>query len=121
MTNKEICLDVALKGEWIGNVRSCRLCKLYHDTRAWKECQGCFLADKKGNCGCDIIEDALDERPIEQGNKYLKKKGEEAYKILLRIPERRFTKSGWKYFKELDKLRKQIKEWGRYETKSDLT
>ena len=79
----------------------CKICKLFKNDRILR-CFPCPFANKKGIDGCyefiRIKKIVIDERTFNQ----MKKEG---LKILRNIPAKRFTKKGWKYFKEIEHLR----------------
>jgi hypothetical protein len=97
----------------------CTLCSIYSDGF---NCIGCPLSDNFGNSGCcdhDTYNDVLESLKLGSyslGSYYQNtpkcnaaftkraKYYDRIIPILEKIPERRFTPSGWRYFKEIENI-----------------
>lgn len=129
MSNKsrtiQACRDLAEKyrkpqGKDFFLAKSCNLCiihaKLVED---YLNCHGCPLAEESGLAGCSGFRSNQNARrallPTALGITYSPNKRtsvhfyrraeffERIIPLLEQIPASRFTKKGWKYFKELDR------------------
>lgn len=108
----------------------CPLCDVHGRLSLWLflTCRGCPLANESGGCGClDFRSFRIAEYSINRESESIESKSiteendsmfsgvwKKAFKcrsnffkriipILEQIPVERFTKKGWKYFKELDR------------------
>ena len=82
----------------------CPLCKIT-DRMKTADCTPCPLANKENFMGCLLFESYKDVMRRD-GYKALTKRKEfwqKTIPILKNIPAKRFTKTGWKYFEELNR------------------
>lgn len=102
------------KGKRFFEMSHCPLCDIY--TNEDKDCVGCPFSDTYGSAGCldfttsdKLWRYLLDKKSKSSKyrlNKYFIARADFFKKIipiLRKIPAKRFTPSGWTYFKELDR------------------
>lgn len=126
----QACLDLVYdyehphskKGEFF-YMGTCPLCKMYYYENEF-ECIGCILAEPNGSCGCckfasykkasRAYTKVARERTSTGNNVNLSEEVLVTFKtranffrkiipILEELPNRKFTPSGWTYFKELNR------------------
>ena len=104
----------------------CSLCRIYnirlYNINSMPPCKGCFQSDKSGEYGCESYVTYMAAFKVLKMTthgltSYMYPKDEPTYQefinranyfkkiipILEKIPARRFTPIGWKYFKEISK------------------
>ena len=96
-----------------GYYPTCKLCKLYIIQKIYPgrhNCEGCILADSNGYQGCwdsnaeYHAEFLTKKKSLLVVRKYIKL----AVPILKKLPDERFIKEGWVYFKEIESLKHEM-------------
>ena len=96
----------------VGVADNCDFCKIHIQDvnvriRLDSVCRGCPFANRRGNSGCqqfDAYKELRYEKPEDDILFRILQNLKVIRHVLISIPTKRFTVSGWKYFEELEPL-----------------